>query len=458
MTRPGTPSGTTRKRLENRGITRRTLLKGLLGGTVVTLGLPALEVFLNEHGTALAEDGPGDTGFPRRFGLFFWGNGILPDRWVPTGTGRDWTLSDQLAPLAALKDVVSVVSGMKLGVPNTRPHFAGLAGVLSGAPVQDAYGQDTFALPSIDQVIAKGLGDVTRFASLEFGAAPQSGVSFNGPNSKNPPESSPQRLFERIFTGGFQLPGSEPIVDPKLALRRSVLDAVGRDITGLKSRVGAADKLRLDQHLEGVRSIERRLARLEEDPPNLAACALPNRPLADYPDLEGRPQLQEKNAAFAEIIAMALACDQTRVFSNCFSFPVSNLLFRDAPAGHHQLTHDEPDPQPEVHKIVLQCIEAYAVQVAALRNVAEGAGTLLDSCAVLGTSDISLGKTHALDEFPLLIAGHCNNRLAQGIHYRSAAENASRAMLSIIRAVGVNAPSYGAEGGYVTDGLSAIEV
>jgi hypothetical protein len=457
MTWPGRRGGTL-KHLENRGISRRTLLRGLAGGALVTLGLPALEVFLNDHGTALAEDGPGASGFPRRFGLFFWGNGVLPDRWVPATIGANWQPSEQLAPLAHLTDRVTVVTGTKLGVPNSRPHFAGLSGVLCGAPVLDAYGQDTFALPSIDQLIAKGLGDVTRFASLEFGAAPSDGVSFNGPNSRNPPEPSPAALFARIFGGGFQLPGAEPIVDPRLALRRSILDAVATDLSKIKQVAGAADRARLDQHLEGVRSIERRLARLEEDPPNLAACAMPPSPLADYPDLEGRPQLQEKNAIFCELVAMALACDQTRVFSNMFSYPVTNILFEGAPSGHHQLTHDEPDPQPEVHRITLQCITAYARQVEALANVAEGAGTLLDSCALLGTSDVSLGKTHGLDEFPLLIAGSAGGRLKQGIHHRAAAENTSHVMLSLVRAVGVNAPSYGAEGGYVTDGMSDIEV
>ena len=448
----------TRRKLASNGVTRRTLLRGLVGGATVTLGLPALEVFLNTHGTALAEDGPQATGFPRRFGLFFWGNGILPDRWIPTTTGPLWEPSEQLAPLAHLRDDVTVVTGLKVGVPNSRPHFAGLAGILSGAPVVDAYGQDTFALPGVDQVIAAQLGQATRFRSLEFGAAPMEGVSFNGPNSRNPPEASPAALFARLFGPGFQPPGAAPIIDPTLALRRSVLDAVLGDARRLSGQLGAADRVRLDRHLDAVRSLEQRLARLASDPPNLAACAYPPSPEADYPDLEGRPQLAEKNAVMSDIIAMALACDQTRVFMNCFSYPVTNILFDGAPAGHHQLTHDEPDPQPEVHRIVLQCIAAYARQIEALRAIEEGAGTLLDACAVLGTSDVSLGKTHALDEFPFLVAGACGGRLQRGVHIRSTgAENASKAMLSLIRAVGVDAPSFGAEGGLATEGLAALE-
>lgn len=438
---------------------RRTLLKGLLGGgALVTVGLPALELFMNSSGTAYADE-PAATGFPRRFGLFFWGNGMIPDRWTPTGEGTEWALSEQLAPLAAHKALISVVSGMKLGVANTAPHWAGAAGLLSGSPVADAYGENTFATPSIDQIIAVKLGETTRFKSLEFGAEPGAGISFNGPSSRNPPEDNPFKLFERIFGTGFTLPGETPIIDPSLGLRRSVLDAIGHDMEQLNKRVGSADRIRLEQHYDGIRSLEKRLAKLEEDPPNLAACGLPPVPEADYPDIEGRPQLQEKNKAFCDLVAMALACDQTRVFSNFLTMPVTNHLFPGASAGHHQLTHDEPDPQDEVNAIVTQCVEAYAYQIEALARVEEGDGTLLDSCAVLGTSDVSLGKTHSLEEFPIVIAGSAGGRLKQGIHYRSPAnENASKAMLSLVRAVGVDAASYGTKDGEATDGLGAIEV
>lgn len=433
---------------------RRTLLRGLLGGAVVSIGLPPLEAFMNSTGTAYA----GDSGFPTRFGLFYWGNGMLPDFWAPKSTGPQWEPSEELEPLRDLRDEITVVTGMRVGIANTVPHFAGAAGFLSGSPLLDEYGENTFSTPSVDQVVAEVLGELTRFRSLEFGALPGDGLSFNGPNSRNPPESSPHALFDRIFGTGFTLPGDTPIVDPTLGLRRSILDAVSTQVSGIKKAVGKSDQARLEQHFEGIRALEKRLARLEEDPPNLAACAYAPEPNGDYPDIEGRPQLQEKNKAFSDIITYALACDQTRVFSNFFTYAVNNALFTGSPAGHHQLTHDEGDPQPEVHKIVIQCVQAYATLIQALMTIQEGDSTLLDHCAILGTSDVSLGKTHSLEDFPILIAGSAGGKLKKGIHYASpSSENASKVQLSLVRAVGVDVPAFGSGDGEAKEGLSAIE-
>jgi hypothetical protein len=435
---------------------RRTLLRGLLGGAVVSIGLPPLERFLTGHGNAYADTGA--DGFPKRFGLFFWGNGVLPKRWIPAKTGAQWDLSDQLQPLAKVKGQVTVVTGTQLKVPNTVPHGAGAAGVLTGHPVLVQGNNSTFAAPSIDQVIAQVIGQETRFRSLEFGAAPAGGLSYNGPNSQNPPEASPLGLYQRIFGVGFTKPGETPKLDPALALRQSVLDAVADDAKRLEAYVGQADRERLQAHYDGIRQLEKRLAKLQEAPPKLDACKVPGSPLAAYPDIEGRPQLQLKNQLMSDLVAMAMACDQVRVFSNWFSTPVNNLLFQGAPKGHHELTHDEGDPQEEVHKITLQCVEALAYQIQALAAVQEGTGTLLDHCVVLGTSEVSLGKTHALEEMPLVIAGSAGGKLKTGLHVRTeGGDNTSKVLLSLCRAVGVDLPSFGGGPGKATEGLKAIE-
>lgn len=437
------------------GMSRRRFLRGVLaGGAVVTVGLPGLDVFLSGNGDALADGGA----IPPRFVLFFWGNGVHPASWVPVGEGREWALSPQLAPLAGVKDVISVVSGCDVKVPNLFPHGSGEKGILSGAPVLKMGDVETFAGPTIDQVIAGAIGGETRFRSLEFGAEGEN-LSHNGPNAPNPTENSPHALFERVFGAGFRAPGEVGEVDVRLGLRRSVLDAVMGDAQALKARVGAADRARLDAHFEGVRSIERRLARLESDPPQRLACVRPMAPVGDFEAVEGRAQVIEKNRVMCDIAAMALACDQTRVASNFITQPINNILFAGASAGHHQLTHDEPGDQPQVDAIVKVLVGEFGYLVEALRAIPEGDGTVLDNCAVMGTTEVSYGRTHSLDEFPILLAGRAGGRLRTGLHYRSASrENASRVHVTLMRALGMVTAGFGADEGFAADGIGALEV
>ena len=144
-------------------IHRRTVLRGLLGGAAVALGLPTFELFLDRHGEALAS---GDA-FPKRFGVWFWGNGIGPNpaNWIPKGTGADWSLSPIMAPLAPVKEEITVVSGLKVYTPNVEPHGVGPCGVLTGGRAKDG----VWASRTLDQVIAQHVGGSTPFGSLEFG-------------------------------------------------------------------------------------------------------------------------------------------------------------------------------------------------------------------------------------------------------------------------------------------------
>ena len=426
---------------------RRRFLRGVVAGSLVSLALPRLR--------AHAACGV----LPKRFGLFFWGNGMLPELWTPTGEGADFTLSEQLMPLAGHQGKICVVTGTNVMVPNAIAHSSGAAGILTGAPLLIEGSDDTVMSPTIDQVIAGKVGGETVYRSIQTTVDPsQGGWSYSGPNSRNPPESSPFAFYERLFGETFREPGEEGQVDPSLGLRRSVLDAVVEDADELYTQLGQEDRERLEHHLDGIRDLEKRLAKLEEDPPELKACARPSSPEAEYPDIDGRPQLALKNQIMAELIAMALACDQTRVFAHFFSSPVADLLYPGMSAGHHALTHDEPDPQPEVNAITTMCMEAYADLLTALDAVPEGDGTLLDNCIILACSEVSWGRTHSLSGMPLVLAGGGCGRLRTGWHHRGTGENSSQVLLSILRAMDIPAAEFGLEEGRVTDGLSAIEL
>ncbi|MCB9663976.1 MAG: DUF1552 domain-containing protein [Alphaproteobacteria bacterium] len=434
--------------------TRRRFLRGLLAGSAVSVALPPLLSLSGRSDARAATDA-----FPRRFGLFFWGNGILPERWVPEQEGPGFALSDQLAPLADVAPHLALLTGFQVKVPNRVAHGSGPAGLLSGMPAVDlGDNRITFAGPSLDQVLADAIGRDTRYRSLEVAVQPGGqGRSYRGPNLPNPAESDPATLFERLFGPSFRAPGEDGVVDPRLALRRSVLDAVLQDAAELSPRLGSEDRVRLEQHLDGVRELEVRIARLAEDPPQLDACVRPDPPAA-VPDVDGRPQMSEHARVMADLSVMALACDQTRVLSYWFSDPLNDVLFPGTTAGHHQLTHDEPGDQPQVHEIVLEGMQALAYLLGRLRDVPEGDATLLDHCAVLATTDVSYGRTHQLDEFPLIVAGSAGGRLRTGFHHRSASsDNAGRVPLTLLRALDVPAADWGVDDAWTDKGLGELE-
>lgn len=435
-----------------RGPTRRGVLRGVLGTGLVTVGLPWLEIFAARDAMAA------DTLYPQRFGVFFWGNGMRPDQWIPESTGTDWELSEELAALAAVKDKISIVSGMAAKVDNTVPHWSGAAGLLTGLPAEGTDDDWNVLGPTLDQIIADEIGDETIYASIEVGIDTDSVFSFTGPNARNPGEEDPYSLFDRIFGATFRQPGEDSEPDPALGYRRSVLDAVMSDIAALEGVVGSADKERLEAHLDGVRDLERRLAKLEEDPPDLEACEMPTTPDESYPDVDGRLQISERSRAMADLLTMALACDQTRVFHFQLSKPVGNLMFPDATDGHHNLTHDEASPQPEVHAITGQIMEELAYLLEKLDSVDEGEGTLLDNSLVLGCSEHGEARTHDIASLPIVLAGSAGGAMQTGVHYRSyTEENCGQVCLSVLRAMGINAASWGEDDTYTEDGLSEIE-
>jgi len=478
---------------DSRGLTRRSMLRGILGGASVAVGLPALEIFLNENGTAYADG----SGFPRRYGLWYWGNGVWAEGvwqadaegneipiawdWYPRAEGPDYELPEQFQGLQRHKDVLTIVSGTDIQTGSRFPHTSGACGVLTGSsPEESADGTvRVWPVPTIDQILADHIGGGTVFRSIETSAI-QTGdrfsVSYRGPSARNPSESNPHALFERIFGASFRLPGEESVVDEdRVGLQRSVLDVVMDQSRRLRHRLGAADKRRLEQHFQGVRELEVRLGRLLEDPPVLDACIRPEMPPMELPDDDrGRQQIGVRNELMAELLAMAMACDQTRVFSHLFTKPVGNTrlpleidnfeLFGNL-EGHHTLTHDEPrfedgSPTPmwRVHEVMIWYFQQLATFVDKFRAIEEGDGTLLDHMALMATTDTSNPRGHWVTNFPIMYFGNASGRLQQGVHIRSEGDNAARVGLSMIRACGAaSVVGFGKDAGYTEDGFGEME-
>jgi hypothetical protein len=435
---------------------RRTFLRGIAAGSAVAVGLPPLEAMFNANGNALAQGQP----LPKRFGVWFWGNGVRRAHWTPDGTGTGWTPRAELEPFTlrpGLRDYVSPVTGLEIKSA-THAHHSGMAGIMTGAryhlvgPTRDTI-VSSFAYPSIDQVVAERLYNDpttrTPFRSLEVGVCTFRGtdegttfqhLSHNGPNNVNASEYNPMTLFNRLF--------GAPLDAQKTAARRTVLDAVKRDVDRLKPRLSSADVIRIDQHLSSIRSIEERLAT------SAAVCATPRTPNADYPEIGGQEPIQEKNEIMSDILAMALACDLTRSFSVLFSTAGAGTVFwmSGAQNGLHQIAHDErapgAEPQPTLHSATVFTMQQCAYFLDRLRSIQEGATNLLENSAILCTTELSEGNVHSNDEFPILVAGRAGGALRGGVHYRSGSrENTTKVLLTLLRAMGDTRASYGvAEG------------
>ncbi len=234
---------------------------------------------------------------------------------------------------------------------------------------------------------------------------------------------------------------------------------VSADLRALEGVVGASDRQRLEQHLDHVRAIESRLQGLAPAP--LAAmCAKPLSPESPV-DQKGHEPLEERMRAMSDLVAMALACDQARAFSVLFTGGVGAAVFWQvgATVAQHELTHAEPGAQPLVHAAVVFTMRELAYLASALAAIPEGDGNVLDHTAILATTDVSEGKDHSIDDFPILVLGGGSGFLKHpGVHYKSpSGENTSTVLLSLLRSAGLALGEFGQGGGHVTSSCSAIE-
>lgn len=440
----------------SRPIGRRTVLRGMLGGAAVSLGLPLLDCFLNGNGTALAQGAP----LPLRFGTWFWGCGMNPDRWVPGSEGADFALPPELEALAGVRDQVSVLSGFNVvldGRPNL-PHWTGVMATLTGSVPSV---EPEVPAPTLDVLISARVGGATRFRSLEMAATGVPGQSYSRASQSivNASSVSPLELFTRLFGPDFVLPGGGGQPDPRTVLRQSILSAVREDARRLETRLGSHDRLRLDQYFTALRQLENQIER-SLDPPDLAACRRPRRPAGEAlgTDLE---RASATHALLTELLVFALLCDQTRVFNMLFSWGTSELRQAGAETAHHQYTHDEVvDPllgyQPQATSFVLASMAAWAGFVERLASTPEGDGTLLDNCLVLAHSESSFAKSHQVTTLPVMIAGRAGGRLRPGLHVRGNGDPVTRIGLTVQQVMGLSVASWGTRSLEATQPVGAI--
>lgn len=454
-------------------LSRRTVLRGTLAtGASVSVSLPLLECMLNTNGTALAQTGAAVSPL---YVTWFFGNGTLPGLWKPaaTGSGSEWSLSSQLQALADFKSDLTVISGLENRlVVSLNEHPTGSAGATTAAPLNG----DAVRAKSIDQVVADAISDGAPFRSLELGVTPATPngnpdslhtVSHNGPNARNTPEFDPRAVFDRLFTGNTQPPpdDSGESEAAKLArVRASVLDSILQDGVALQNRLGAADRDRVEAHLEAIRAIERRLETVPDTGSVPVECGNLTAPTVG-PDSQSEAP-PEVNSAMAELTTLALACEQTRVVSFMFSLPAAHVYYRHLASNMNDDFHDtichtddgDQSNQPRVDtgvQYAMRCLNEFLTN---LDNTAHGASNLLDDTLVFVTSDTAWGKEHTNQEWPVLFVGKAAGRLRGDEHHNFQSDNLSKALLTVAQIMGSTATEIGIDAGRVTEPLAGVQV
>ena len=437
---------------------RRSLLRGAVGGLAVGVGLPFLDMFLNNNGTALASGAP----LPVRFGTWFWGLGHTPGRGMRPLDGTAYEFIDECLALEPYrKDYINYFSAFNVPLDGkaSAVHFTGWVAQVTGS-VPTGFG--TIPAPTLDTIIADEIGARSRFKSLELSCTgnPAHSNSYRSAGNHNAAEVSPLQLYTRLFGPRFSGPdaGSKP--DPRLLLRQSVLSAVKDDRDRLIKQVGSADKTRLDQYFTSLRELEQQLELSLSGPPPLEACRSPEPPEAMEVGIEVE-QVQATHDAFAKILALALACDQTRIFNLLYAQAASEVRVKGTTFTHHILSHEEPPDDDVGYQVQTawfneKSLLAFGRMLDEFANIREGDGTLLDNVLIVAQTDTSDAKTHSVIGIPVITVGRAGGRIKTGLHINGNASPISRIGLTIMQLLDVSIAEWGTQSLRTSSPISAI--
>lgn len=442
-----------------RQITRRRLLRGMLAGSAVTVGLPLLDCVLNTNGTAFASTG---APLPARFATWYWPLGLGEDEWTPKSTGVNYTLPPQMAPLQPLQKKMNFFTGGQvfLDGQSNNVHFTGLQGLMTGKVANSRE-----YLGSIDALISEVIGKGSRFRSIEVACAgsPRDCWSARPDSGVQPAEISPVALYSRVFGAEFKDPNaSEFTPDPEVMLKKSVLSGITEERQALMKRLGPADREKLDNYFTSLRELEQKLEVQLTKPEPLPSCSIPKPlPMDKEPAVTLSMDAVERADLFAGLLAHALACGQTNVVNLAISRPQSGLRKDGDATAHHTHTHEEQiDPklgyQPVCRWFTDNYMNALARFVTKLDGIKEGDRTLLDSMVVFAFTDHGAPRLHSVRNYPIVTFGNGGGRIKTGMHIGRPGDQVTRVGLTIQQAMGVQTSSWGVGSNRVTSPISEV--
>lgn len=384
---------------------------------------------------------PGSTP-PKRFGFLFFGDGIHPPEWWSKGNGSEMELGPAFASLENVKHKVNIFHGLQHPGNVLGGHAKGAAGILTG--IQPQGGRTIRAAVSMDQLLAKRLGDDTVLPSLVLACErPVSGfhessysmmysshVSWSSPVSPVPAELYPSLAFDSLFESR----GSRTHI--------SVLDHVLEQLNDVTRKVSQADRSKIDEYTTSVREVEQRLSKMQErglDETSDTDVLNGKRPADGLPN-----QIDEHSRLMCDVIALAFQTDRTRIATLLLTNNLSGQVypFLGLNVDHHNYSHGWQNK--EYASITRFWVRQYAYLVGKLNAMQEGESTVLDnSCIMLANEQWT---AHNAPKVPLIVSGSLSGSLQTGrsLDYENAKERKlSSLYLSLMARMGVELAQFG---------------
>jgi hypothetical protein len=391
-------------------LSRRAVLRGL----GASLALPLLDGMI----PALTAQSKTAAAPIRRLGVFYVPNGMSMPYWWPKTEGPIGEMPATLQSLAELKDRVLLCGGLADEAANLvkggGDHARSAGTFLTCLPFKFTGGADVSSSVSMDQIAAQQLAKETQLASLELGiesnamlgacdggssCAYTNTIAWRTPTTPLPIENDPRAVFERLFgTSGSTDRGARLA---RMQRDKSILDFVGAEVGNLEKVIGAQDKLKLNEYLDSVRDIERRIQLAEVQ--NTRELPVVDQPVGVPNDY------QEHAKLMMDLLALAYQTDLTRISTFMLAREVSGRAYPEIGVSdsHHPLSHhqDEAAKLERLHKINEYQFRQFAYLVKKLAAMPEGDGMMLDHTVFLYGTGISDSNTHFHDDLPIAVIG-----------------------------------------------------